>query len=260
MPKELNDYDIKLLNGYVTPSRGFKNYIIDGDFNFWYEGTSQTSSGYGSDTMWRNQNIGSTKSHDQHVLTNAERDVVGYQFEYASKTTVASVAGAGNLTRKRQLIEGVKNLAGKNATWSFWAKADSAKNIAIELAQSFGTGGTPSTPVLEIGVQHISLTTEWQKFEITIAVPSISGKTLGTNGDDFIDVSFWFEAGSDFNARTANLGQQSGTFWITGVQLEENHVATHFDNSKTYSELGIHRYYLLLSLKIFRLPAFRQKP
>jgi PDZ domain-containing secreted protein len=72
------------------------------------------------------------------------------------------------------------HFAGQQVTISFWAKADATKNIAVDLAQTFGNGGSPSAAVVGIGVTKVSIGTSWQKVTVTANVPSISGKTLGT--------------------------------------------------------------------------------
>jgi hypothetical protein len=75
-------------------------------------------------------------------------------------------------------------------------------------------------------------------------MPSISGKTLGTNNDHFVSLAIWFDAGSDFNSRTDSLGQQSGTFEIAQVQLEPGAVATPFERRPIGTELALcQRYY-----------------
>lgn len=203
-----------------------KNYIINGGFNYWNYDTIQTKNGYGSDDRWININTGSTKTHSRVASTDTERAF--FNSPYFSRTVVASVAGASNNVGKTHKIENVTKLAGKTITISFWAKADSAKNIAIELQQVFGTGGTPSEAVISISSQLIALTSTWQKKTITVTLPPIVGKTLGTDGvhTSSTNIVFWFDAGSDHNARTANLGQQSGTFDIAEVKLEEGSVAT----------------------------------
>lgn len=199
---------------------GHRNKIINGDFNIWQRAVSQTSSGYGSDDRWANPHAGSTKTHSRQAFAPGQTDVPGNP-QYFSRTVVTSSAGAGNYVAKYQRIEGVGTFAGKTATLVFYAKADAARNIALELRQDFGTGGSPSASVDGIGVQHVELTTSWQKFSIPIAVPSIAGKTLGSDLNDALGVNFWFDAGSTYDARTMSLGQQSGTFDIARVGMVE---------------------------------------
>ncbi|CUW88211.1 hypothetical protein [Agrobacterium genomosp. 2] len=206
---------------------GFRNKIINGNFDVWQRAPSQTSSGYGSDDMWFNQNIGTTKTHSRQTFTLGQTDVPGDPV-YFSRTVVASVAGAGNLCRKIYRCESVRTLAGKRATLTFYAKADAAKNIAVELAQDFGAGGSPS-PFTTFSVTTVALTAQLARYDVVVDIPPIAGKTLGTNNLDNLAVSFWFEAGSSFNARTNNLGQQSGTFDIARVSLVEGDASAEAD-------------------------------
>ena len=205
---------------------GRRNYLINGNFDKWDYATSQTVSGYGSDNRWVNYHGGSTKTHSQVACGDTERAL--FNATYFSRTVVSSVVGAGNSIQKWHTIENVNLLAGKTVTLSFWAKADTNKNIAIEFTQGFGTGGSPSTGINTISPQLVALTTTWQKKIITVTLPSIVGKTLGTDGvqTTFTGFVFWFDAGSNYNSRTANLVQQSGTFDIAQVKIEDGSVAT----------------------------------
>jgi hypothetical protein len=214
--------------------QGRKNYIINGNFDVWQRGTTQSTSGYGSDDRWVNVNTGSTKVTSQQTFTLGQTDVPNNP-KYFGRTVVTSVAGAGNSCYKYQSIEGVQTLSGQTVTLSFYAKADVVKNIAIEFQQSFGTGGSPSATVNGIGSQLIALTTLWKKYTVTVSIPSITGKTLGSSGTDSLQLILWFDAGSTYNSRTASLGQQSGTFDIAQVQLEVGSVATEFER-RTFSD------------------------
>ena len=231
------------LASYASSFPSFRNRIINGNFDIWQRGTSQTTSDYGSVDRWRPTHVGSTKTASQQAFTLGQTDVPGNP-KYYLRHVVSSVAGSGNFCLIIHKIEGVTTLAGQTATLSFWAKADSNKNIATEFLQYFGTGGSPSALVNTIGVTTHNLTTSWQKFTATVAVPSISGKTLGSNGDDRLELNFWFETGSDFSSRTNSLGNQSGTFDIAQVQLEEGPVATEFEHRPLSVELAMcQRYY-----------------
>jgi hypothetical protein len=205
---------------------GRRNYLINGNFDRWDYATSQTSSSYGSDNRWNNTNNGSTKTHSQVACGDAERAL--FNATYFSRTQVSSSSGSANVVSKWQGIENINLLAGKTVTLSFWAKADANKNIAIEFSQNFGTGGSPSSTVTGIGSQLVALTTTWKKFSITVTLPSIVGKTLGTDGVQTTCTALfiWFDAGGNYNSRSANLGQQSGTFDIAQVKLEDGLVAT----------------------------------
>jgi hypothetical protein len=233
---------------------GHRNKIINGNFDIWQYGISQTISGYGSDDRWHNQTAGSTAIHSRQTFTLGQTDVPGNS-QFFSRTSVTSVAGAGNVALKRQRIEGVKTFAGETVTLSFYAKADAAKNIAIEFVQHFGTGGTPSATVDSIGSQLIALTTAWQKFTITVALPSISGKTLGTAGNNYVESNFWFDAGSTFAARAASLGQQSGTFDIAQVQFEAGSIATPFEHRPIGTEWALCQRYCEKTFDIEVAPA-----
>jgi len=234
------------LASYASSFPSFRNKIINGNFDIWQRETSQASSGYGSADRWNCLHSVSSKTASQEAFTLGQTDVPGNP-NYYLRHVVSSVTGAGNLVVLNQRIEDVQTLAGQTATLSFWAKADSNKSIATELVQNFGSGGSPSSQVDTFGVTTHSLTTSWQKFTATVSIPSISGKTIGSDGNDYLAIIFWFEAGINFNSRTNSLGQQSGTFDIAQVQLEEGTVATQFEHRPISVELSLCQRYFTKS-------------
>lgn len=234
--------DIRVNSINSGPLAGFRNAIINGNFDVWQRGTTFSGTGYGTD-RWTAAPVGSTYSLSRQPFTIGQTDVPN-QPTYFCRTVVTSVAGAGNKVNILQHIEGVRSFAGQQVTVSLWAKADAAKPIAIEFLQNFGTGGSPSTIVNSLGVTKTTLSTSWQKISATVTLPSISGKTIGSNGDDSLIFNIWFDAGSDFNSRTNSLGQQSGTFDIAQVQVEAGPVATPFERRPIQVEFELcERYY-----------------
>ena len=218
------------------------NAIINGNFDIWQRGTSFTGSEYGAD-RWVHTRTGTTHTATRRAFTLGQTDVPG-EPTYFIRTVVSSVAGATNRSNLQQRIEDVRTFAGQQVTVSFWAKVNATKNIAIEIEQHFGTGGSPSAFVTAIGVTKVSIGTSWQKVTVTASIPSISGKTLGSNGDSSLRFTIWFDAGSTYNARTDSLGQQSGTFEIAQVQVEPGDVATTFERRPIGTELALcQRYY-----------------
>lgn len=199
------------------------NLLINGGFDIWQRGTSQTAGGYASDDRWANQHNASTKSHSRQEFTVGQTDVPNNP-KYYSRTVVASAGTSGAYVFKMQSIEDVTRLGGKIVTLSLWAKADASKNISLEMLQNFGSGG--STDVQGIGVAKLALTTSWQMLTVTFALPSISGKTVGANSHTGLRI--WFESGSDLAGLSGSLGNQSGTFDIANVQLNYGSVALPF--------------------------------
>ena len=197
-----------------------RNYIIDSQFRSWYEATSQTSSGYGGATMWRADHNLQAKTISRQAFTLGQSDVPGAP-KYYLRHSLTTSAGANKYSKVSQRIENVELLANKDITLIYYAKADAAKNMAIELVQNFGTGGTPSAEVTAIGAQLVPLTTSWQQIVIPISVPTVSGKTLGTDGNDYLEVNLWFDAGATYDPRTGSLGNQSGVFDISNFYLIE---------------------------------------
>lgn len=186
-------------------------------------GTYVDGDGYTLDG-WVKIVTGSTATVTQQTFTLGQTDVPYNPKKYI-RYVVTTVAGASNrVALLQRIIEGVQTFAEEVCTLSFYAKADASKNIAIELVQNFGSGGSPSAQT-SFGVTTKNLSTSWAKYTVTVAIPSISGKTLGTYNNNYLGLIFWFDAGSNWNPRTNSLGQQSGTFDIADVVLNHGNIA-----------------------------------
>lgn len=223
----------------------FRNKIIDGRFDFWYEGASQTTfTGYGSDTMWynwaRSDTTGAARTHNQVTLTAGELPDVPTA-QYFSRTVITAVGTSSSCAiGKSHHIESVMTLAGKTATLSFYAKADTTRDIIVEFEQHFGSSG--SSLIKGIGAKKITLSNTWERYTMTANIPSIAGKTV-SGGNDFLDVVFVYSANNTFES-WCNITQQTGTFDIACVQVEEGSVATPFEEVPIeISQHRVNRYY-----------------
>lgn len=229
-----------------------KNKIINGDFtinqrNF----TSTTTNGtYGHD-RWNISIAGDgTVTYSNQTFTAGTAPVAGYEAKQYARIVTASQTTTTARASFSQPIENVRTFAGQTATISFWAKAATGTpKIAAELGQFFGSGGSPSSGVYTYAGQA-TISTSWARYSLTIAVPSISGKTVGTTDNTSqLALQFFVSAGSDFNARTGSLGIQNNTFDIWGVQMEYGSKATPFQlagGGNPQSELAMcQRYYYL---------------
>lgn len=216
--------------GVLSPVGSFKNKIINGDFSIWQRGTSQATgvSGYGSADRWAFANVGDgVRIVGQTAVYHANDG--GFVNSALTNITQAPT-GASHYIYQEQRIEGVRTLAGKTVTLSFYANRGSgAGDIAVEVLQQFGSGGSPSSNV-SIPLGRVTPNVgDLTRHELTFDLPSVAGKTLGTDNNDRLTVIFWMSAGSNYSTRTSGLGHQMGGFNITGVQLEEGTYATPFE-------------------------------
>jgi hypothetical protein len=211
---------VPLRPGVLDP----ENRIINGAFDFWQRGTSSTANGYGSADRWANARDGGTVTQSRQAF--ALGDTFGNNNPtYFLRQTVSGQTLSGHRAHIVQNIEGVRSYAGQTITVLGWVRRSSGSgNMAVEAEQKFGTGGSPSSSVAGIGVTTVTLTASWAPFAVTMSVPSVSGKTLGTNNNDYLSLNFWTSAGSELNSRTNSLGIQTIGVDLWGVHIK---VGTH---------------------------------
>ena len=221
---------------------GFRNAIINGDFGINQRGfTSLTTNGaYGFDRWLTHASSGGTYS--AQTFTPGAAPVSGYEGKNFYRIVTAGQSGADVYTSFEQRIEDVRTFAGQTVTVSFWAKAASGTpKVSIEFIQNFGTGG--SSTVLT-NASTVTLSTSWARYSVSVAIPSISGKTIGTSSY-LSSPLFWVSAGTTFASRANSIGIQSNTFDFWGVQVEAGSTATPFEQRPIGIELELcQRYYI----------------
>ena len=207
------------LIGQTTNFYAGKNKIINGDFGIWQRGTTFnaiTSGSYFADRFGIIFDGTGTRNITRQSFTTGAAPVSGYESQYFLRVD-QTVAGTGaTFNAMYQLIENVQTYAGQIVNLSFWAKASSSITLPkIEVNQSFGSGG--SGPVQTSFITSQAITTSWSRYTMSVAVPSIAGKTVGTSSS--LGVRFFLPINSAF------------TFDIWGVQLEAGSVATVFQTA-----------------------------
>ncbi len=191
-PDQLNDAEKPEIRGFLELDllRG-ENAIINGNFDFWQYGTSivsSTSASFLAD-RWFHNTSGSTYSASRQEFTEGQTDVPGNPRYFLRHSVSVGNDFAGFLQR----IEGVDTFAGETATITAYVKGVNPGGGAVYcyLYQTFGTGGSPSVAVVVEQDEHpIVLTSSWQKISFTIDVPSMDGKTIGTDGNDALWLIF----------------------------------------------------------------------
>lgn len=244
-------------NGWVAPGAGqtFRNAVMNGDFRVNQRalgsGGTTTSGTYGFD-RWQMNAVGGTVTYSSQAFTVGTYPTSGYDARNFARLVTASqtVGSATHVAWMRQYIEDVRNFNNSTVTVSFWAKADSGTpKVAVELVQDFGLTSGSKTGVssdVQVYAGQVTLSTTWTRYSLTVAVPSISTKTIGSDANtSSLILNIYTSAGSNFNARTGSLGVQNFTFDMWGVQLERGPVATPFEQRPFGLELQlVQRYYV----------------
>lgn len=204
----------------ASPSLGRRNLIINGAMQVWQRGTSFSSSGYTAD-RWSWSGGGAGSISRQSFTVGSEIEDSPYYLRWA-------ITGNSQNLELLQKIEDVRTAAGKTCTLSFWAKSSSNETLGWAVYQNFGSGGSSLTAA-DGGTY--TATTSWQKFTFTFDMPSISGKTIGTNHYVWVRIA---------QMQTTN----TPTLDFAGVQLEVGSVATPFEYRSYGEELALcQRYY-----------------
>jgi hypothetical protein len=222
--------------GYVDnlPNR---NAIINPVMDIWQRGTSFSNPATGSYTAdrWRidYDGAGGTRTVARNTISLGTNLPSGIQGKYFMEVTLTN-AGTATTQSISQRVERVNTFAGETITLSAWVRNDGGgtgvNTLTARAIQNFGTGGSPSTAV-STTLGTASVTGSWVRLHVHATLPSMSGKTIGSNGDDYLEIKF-------------DLGSQTGRFWLYGVQLEQNTTQTALERRPIQQELALcQRYY-----------------
>ena len=192
-----------------------RNRIINGLFDIWQRGTSFAAIATGTYTAdrWVYTQTGAGGSRSVSQQSNALGTLIGGM--QAKQFLRLDIATLGSATAQTigQRIEDVRTFAGETVSVSCMVKGTLTGAVTLNLLQNFGTGGSPSATVTT-AVGTYTPTASWVRKTFTIAVPSISGKTLGSTADThYLELQF-------------DCGNKTGQLDIWGVQLEQNTTAT----------------------------------
>jgi hypothetical protein len=195
-----------------------KNAVINGAFNVWQRGTTFTNpagDSYTADRFMIDYGTAAPTSNSvtRQTFTPGTAPVAGYEGAFYFRSTLTTVGTTSRLSIHHK-IENVQTYAGQTVTLSFFAKADSARTLAGFVQQNFGSGGSAT---VSTAITSQSVTTAWTRFSMQVAVPSISGKTIGTS--------------SFLNIRLDQAVAAGSVLELWGLQLEAGSVVTAFQTA-----------------------------
>jgi hypothetical protein len=209
----ISTFSQQTVNSGFSDPVGSGNVIINGAFDIWQRGTSFTGTTTGLYTAdrWevRNGTTPTTRTVSRQSFSPGDIEPPGIgdaEFYIRNACT-----GSTSYLRINQRIEDVRKLAGSSVTLSFWARANGGASLQAFLIQDFGAGGSSDvvTDVLDV-----SAPSSWERVTVTVNLPSMAGKTIGTSSYLYLIIQL--------------STVTDGNLDIWGVQLEAGAVATPF--------------------------------
>ena len=185
---------------------GRKNLIINGGFDVWQRGTSQTGSGRNSVDRWYGANAGAMA-----------KDVD------ATGNPILKFTTNGHVDPYLFTIieDGVRILRGKTVTFSCYIKSAHPDPIQFLYLRQNGTGGA-----LVGKATMASSESGWDRYVFTTTIP----ESWTDNDHLYTDIEF--------------TGGMTADIWVKNVQLEIGSVATPFEYRSYGEELALcQRYY-----------------
>jgi len=202
---------------------GFKNLIINGGFDIWQRGETDTSSGTGY------------KSADRWEFVNGSNSVTSSRDVYSGRgrlkiNTVATTTASYMI----QKIEGLGKFSGRTFTLSGGLASQVGGTYTYKIRANFGDGGSAALYIsggtINAGANYAYPYTINHSF----AVPNLSSYTFGDNS--FLQIEIYF--GTD------TLAIPNCATYLSNFQLERGSVATPFEQRPIGLELSLcQRYY-----------------
>ena len=172
---------------------GNNNYLSQDTTNDTYSNiggsTNETYTSVSDDWSFLRDTNDMTFSISRKRFVLGQSEVPANPVNYLNYNCTGVGAGQENLMSIVQDFQSVDSLSNQTVSAGFYAKSSSSSPIILCATQYFGSGGAPSTSVLT-EIVGATLTPAWTQYSGTIVVPSVAGKTLGTNNNDFFRLEF----------------------------------------------------------------------
>lgn len=167
-----------------TDEVDYTNYILNSQYRFHRKSSytqadfTVSTKNYIADNGWffYTDQIPASMSISFETFTPGQTDVPNYPKTYLSY--VCNSVGTSETIKDIFIdMNDVRSFNGETIQIAFWAKSSFNTQIELLCKQDFGSGG--STPVTILN--SVQLTGTWTQYFVEVSVPSILGKTIGSN-------------------------------------------------------------------------------
>lgn len=257
--------DISNIN--LPPTHGFKNKLINGNFDLW-QWQKRVSLNIAGAPIYSNAYVLEDSNNSTSLKFLADRfgfyagrastggsgtQTAQFSCVQLTQTEIASLPSkpsrcgriilkqraSGNTipTRVFQRIENVSALAGIPLCLSFWARSNNVGSSQLELG--YGQYYSPTVLATTNGYQALttfSLTTEWQKLSASFTLPAINQTLWNTAWQTNAENSTW----NSFTQMGFTIpGSTERYVDLVGMQLEDGSFSTNFETRPYSVELSL---------------------
>lgn len=204
--------NVSSVNG--GPLAGFRNRIINGNFDIWQRGNSLASNQYAAD-RWITFTSGT-------VLNVAKADLAGNWPQIGGNTCLYVIGAAGNtgLTVAQRIESAnVRDVNGRTCTASAWFFVATSQSVTMQVHRANAVDNFAATTVLATTSQTLTANT-WTRLTV-----SCTPDANGLNGLMF--------------SATLSSCVAGQAFYIASAQLEVGSVATPFEVRPYQTELAL---------------------
>ena len=200
-----------------------RNHVINGEFQIWQRGTSQTTAGYGSADRWRLNVSGASLTGSQGTFTDGQTAVPGNPRFYLALDVATGNDNAGWFHR----LEGTHEFANDVYTLSFWAKSATPRAMTVG-ANSFDSSTDTFDETHTTSPSTFTPTSSWQKFTFKVTFSNMNSLGSFASGDF---TAFFITQGSSTSTAAWKLD-------LALVQFEKGEQATPFEHRSVGEELA----------------------
>ncbi len=230
-----------------APSKNlFYNFSRNPTFYSWSNSTDYPSIGTGSSDStsfvvddWTYEQDDSSQTIEvlRGTFLPGDSSVPGNPVYYLLYDNTSTGSAVQTYNRFNQSYKSVQTLNGQDVAVSIWVNQVSgvAGQFSITLTQNFGTGGSPSSDVTTaVLVVPTLVMGEWTQYEGTAFLPSIFGKTLGTNNNDSLILSMNMPLNKVAQIGMSTIQLEPGTSVSTFVEQSNNDITNRTDTISFY--------------------------
>lgn len=224
----------------------FYNFARNATFYSWSNSTDYPAIGVGSaistayvvdDWSYQQDDASQTIEVSRGTFLPGDNSVPGNPVYYLLYNNTSAGSGVQTYNQFNQSYKSVQTLNSQDVSVSIWVNqfAGTAGQLSITLTQNFGTGGSPSTNITTaILVVPTLVMGEWTQYTGTAFLPSIFGKTLGTNGDDSLIASLNMPLNKVAQIGMSTLQIEPGTSVSAFIEQSNNDTTNRTDTIAFY--------------------------